>query len=221
MTPHLDNLKISIENCLVKSRVLLALLPILILGCSQKVNLYAYQTFHSKNIVNCIIEIPAGTNKKIEYNSKLGAFVVDQRNGIDRQIDFLPYPSNYGFIPSSHSDPATGGDGDALDIIVISESLKTGTIIPSIPIGVFKLIDDGEEDYKILCIPFQKDKRIISAKNFLELQEKYPKIIEILEQWFLNYDTRDPLVSKGWGDEKEALRIIGQSEKSLETKNSH
>ena len=72
--------------------------------------------------INVVVEIPAGTNHKIEFDKKNKKFVVDQKNGKDRIIDFLPYPGNYGFIPSTYMDPAVGGDGDALDVLVIGES---------------------------------------------------------------------------------------------------
>ena len=99
---------------------------------------------------NAVIEIPAGTNKKIEFNNSTQAFEVDKNNGKDRVIQFLPYIGNYGYIPSTYSNPNQGGDGDALDVLVISESVKTGSIIEIIPIAVLKLLDEGEIDYKIL-----------------------------------------------------------------------
>ena len=194
-------------------RTIYPFLFIIFLSCSPKTNPYNYPTFHKKGVVNCVIEIPAGTNKKIEYQKKSNTFAIDQKNGVDRQIDFLPYPANYGFIPSSYSDPAKGGDGDALDIIVIAETMKSGSIVPCIPIGIFKLIDNGEEDYKIVCIPLEKHKRMITAKNFSELNQNYPEIIRLLQIWFLNYDSSDTLSSNGWGSEDEAMRLIMESTK--------
>ena len=77
-----------------------------------------------------IVEIPAGTNQKIEFDYNDGTFKVDQIDGKDRVIDFLPYPGNYGFIPNTLMDKERGGDGDALDILVIGESVATGTALP-------------------------------------------------------------------------------------------
>lgn len=155
-----------------------------------------------------MIEIPAGTNKKIEYDAKGKVFKVDEKNGAERIIQFLPYPANYGFIPSTLSDIQTGGDGDALDVLVLAEALDTGTIIECIPIGVLKLLDDGEEDHKIIAIPLENKKRVIDAQNFAELTKNYPAIKEIIELWFLNYNNDDPAEVKGWGNEMEALKEI-------------
>ena len=91
---------------------------------------FQYLPTYTEQGINVVVEIPAGTNHKIEYDKENKEFVVDQKNGKDRIIDFLPYPGNYGFIPSTYMDPAIGGDGDALDVLVIGESVPTGTVIP-------------------------------------------------------------------------------------------
>jgi inorganic pyrophosphatase len=169
---------------------------------------YSLPTFVSEGTFNAVIEIPAGTNKKIEYDEKGKIFRVDEQNGKERVIDFLPYPANYGFIPSTLSDTLTGGDGDALDALVLAEALETGTVIECIPVGVLRLMDDGEEDHKIIAIPLKNKKRVIDAQNFAQLSKNYPAIMEIIELWFLNYNKDDLAKVKGWGDEKEALKDI-------------
>ena len=76
-----------------------------------------------------VVEIPAGTNHKIEYDPSTDSFENDKKDGKDRVISFLPYPGNYGFIPSTLMNKDRGGDGDALDILVIGESEPTGTVL--------------------------------------------------------------------------------------------
>ncbi|SKB58677.1 inorganic pyrophosphatase [Salegentibacter holothuriorum] len=155
-----------------------------------------------------VIEIPAGTNKKIEYNKDKKKFVVDQRDGKDRIINFLPYPGNYGFIPSTFSNPKLGGDGDAADVLVLGESLKTGSIIEIIPIAVLKLIDEKELDYKIIAIPAELKDQIMDAQNYQGFYSNYPEVIKILESWFTYYDKSQVLEIEGWGDETEAILEI-------------
>lgn len=191
------------------------LISLSLIHCTSIKDIYNTPTFSENGSIHCIIEIPGGTNKKVEFNPKTKTFEIDQRNGADRIIPFLPYPANYGFIPSTLSDYSVGGDGDALDILLISESLPTGSIVEAIPIGMLKLLDNGEYDYKVICVPSDSNKRIITATTYLQFTETYPAAKEIIESWFLHYDTGgDPLVSKGWGDEKEALEEIAKSLKS-------
>jgi inorganic pyrophosphatase len=178
-------------------------------SCNNQKTDYNNLPLYSKiNNIQAVIEIPAGTNHKIEYNKNELVFKVDKRNGKNRVIDFLPYPGNYGFIPSTYSNPKKGGDGDALDILVISESLETGTVIEIIPIAVLNLIDDGELDHKIIAVPYKKELQIISATSFDKLSSNYPKVKTMIETWFLNYDKSESSEISGWGNENDALTDI-------------
>ena len=177
-------------------------------NCSPAMKIFQTPTFSEENNVNCIIEIPAGTSKKIEFNKESKKFAVDVRDGKDRIIEYLPYPGNYGFIASTYSDPKVGGDGDPLDVLVLCESLETGTILATKPIGMLKLLDAGEMDYKVICIPAAEKLRTVSAETFEEFSKKYPNALQLIETWFSNYDHFDPVTIEGWGDENEALAEI-------------
>lgn len=177
-------------------------------SCKSKIDYYKTPSFSNNGAVNAVVEIPSGTNSKYEYDNSTKEFVIDQENGVDRIINFIPYPANYGFVPSTLSDKKTGGDGDALDILVLSESLETGTITEVLPIAMLKLIDKGEQDYKIIAVPYDKSKRIVNAATYAELQKKYPAVIEIIELWFLNYNKKDAALVEGWVNEEEALKEI-------------
>ncbi len=132
----------------------LGFLGLLVLcNCTLSKNYYSLPTFTAETSINVVVEIPAGTNKKYEYNKTANDFLIDKENNKNRVIDFLPYPANYGFIPSTLSNTENGGDGDALDMLLISESLKIGTVIETVPIAILKLIDDGEKEYKIIAVP--------------------------------------------------------------------
>nr|WP_321221294.1 inorganic diphosphatase [uncultured Psychroserpens sp.] len=186
-------------------------LCLLFVSCKTTTDYYGVSTFSKNNKVNAVVEIPAGTNKKFEYNNKTKTFNIDKKNGKDRVINFLPYLGNYGFIPSTFSDPKEGGDGDALDILVLAEYLETGTVIESTPIAMLKLIDDGEIDYKIIAIPSDKEHQIINCKSYVEFNRDYPEIKSIIEIWFLNYNKDDETQIEGWATEKEAIAEINKN----------
>lgn len=184
------------------------LLLFLIQACGCGKDYYAIPAQVSQNTFNAVIEIPAGTNTKYEYSPDQKKFVIDRENGKERIIDFLPYPANYGFIPSTLSKSKTGGDGDALDVLVLSETVATGTVLEIIPIAILKLIDDGEKDYKVIALPKEESKRIINATSYVNLVKNYPALVEIVATWFLNYNPNDSGAVEGWGDEQEALNEI-------------
>ncbi len=158
--------------------------------------------------IRAVIEIPAGTNAKIEFNKETGAFEPDQQDGKNRIIDFLPYPGNYGFIPDTHMDTAQGGDGDALDILVIAPSMKTGTIVEVHPIAALMLLDGGEIDTKIIAVPLDSAQCVIAARDYRSFVVKYHAAHQIIQNWFLNYKGVGQMELIGWKDERYAMAEI-------------
>lgn len=60
----------------------------------------------------------------------------------------MHYPANYGFIPQTYCD-----DKDPLDILVLcSVKVQSLCIIEAKVIGVMRMIDQGEEDDKIIAV---------------------------------------------------------------------
>jgi inorganic pyrophosphatase len=155
-----------------------------------------------------VIEIPAGTNTKYEYNRQLLQFQPDIRDGKVRRVDFMSYPVNYGFIPSTKMDKTRGGDGDPLDVLVLAEHLPVGTLIEVIPIGLLLLKDLGELDHKVLAVPLDPEKRIIQSLNWHDFQRDYSAIRHILELFFLYYDGLGTMTLLGWGEETAALEEV-------------
>ena len=168
------------------------------------------KTFSDDNFLQMIVEIPAGTNKKFEYNPELQSFFVEKSDGVPRIIDFLPYPGNYGFIPSTLMDKKSGGDGDPLDVLLISESVSTGTVSKIIPIGLLVLEDNGELDIKIIATPSQKTLQIINVMTFSDLQKNYSDLMHIIEAWFLNYKGKGIVKFIRWDNELAALAEVNR-----------
>lgn len=178
------------------------------ISCSEpKTDFKNLPAFTSKGIM-AVIEIPSGTNRKFEYNYSSQEFEVDVKNGKERVIDFLPYPGNYGFIPSTLMDEIRGGDGDALDILIIAESLKTGDTISVIPIGTLLLNDSGELDTKIIAVPADPSKRVIQATDYQTFTVKYNMAQRIIENWFLNYKGLGITELIGWRNDIYAMQEI-------------
>ena len=147
-------------------------------------NLLTLPSFSQSGHLQGIIEIPAGTNRKYEVDKQTGMMQPDIRNGKIRMIDFLPYPVNYGFIPSTIMTKDRGGDGDPLDILYLAEHVPNGTVVEAIPIGLLLLKDLGELDHKVLAIPVDPEKRIIAAENWEQFQLNYAPVRTIIEQFF-------------------------------------
>ncbi len=157
---------------------------------------------------NAVIEIPAGTNKKIEYNKETEKFEIDQRDGKDRIINFLPYPGNYGYIPGTLMDKERGGDGDAVDVLVLAESLPTGTVIPIKPIATLMLLDEGEADTKLIAIPADTSLQTMQVAGFEHFMIDYDAARHSIETWFMNYDGLGTNEFRGWRNDDYAEKEI-------------
>ena len=155
-----------------------------------------------------VVEIPAGTNKKIEYDHDKNNFPIDIKNGEERIIDFLPYPGNYGFVPSTMMNRMQGGDGDALDVLVLSEHAPTQSVLEIIPIALLSLLDNGEIDYKIIAVPVDPVRRVIDAVSLSDLTTKYPNLQQIIELWFTSYKGPGVIEFSGWANEHTATTEI-------------
>lgn len=155
-----------------------------------------------------VVEIPAGTNKKLEFQKGSKEFQAEMVDGKERMVHFLPYPGNYGFIPSTLMDAARGGDGDPLDVLLIAESLPTGSLVEAIPIGTLKLSDRGELDTKIIAVPLDSSLQVFPVTNFQELLLDFDPARRIIEEWFLYYKGYGVTELIGWEDEAYAWREI-------------
>lgn len=91
-----------------------------------------------------LIEIPAGTSIKYELHPESGRIEVDRFLATP-----VAYPANYGILPCTRAD-----DGDHLDVLVLTRSpVVAGAVIRVRPVAVLRMLDDGEEDDKILVVP--------------------------------------------------------------------
>ena len=114
-------------------------------------------------IVTAFIEIVPSDTVKYEIDKDTGYLKVDRPQKFSNAI-----PTLYGFIPQTYCGEKVAqfsrensggvevskGDGDPLDICVLSErTVSHGNIIlPAIPIGGFRMIDHGEADDKIIAV---------------------------------------------------------------------
>ena len=143
--------------------------------------------------VMVFIEIVPRDTVKYEVDKETGYLIIDRPQQYSNVV-----PANYGFIPqtycgeniarlaSRNSDRTVEkGDGDPLDILVLSEHhIPRGDIIlKAKPIGGFCLLDDGEADDKIIAT-LVGDKIYEQYADISDLPES---IVKRLQHYFLTY----------------------------------
>ena len=157
--------------------------------------------------VNVIIEIRKNERNKYEFDKTTGRLMLDRVNAT-----MLGYPADYGYIPQTLCD-----DGDPLDaLLIIDESVPHGVVVPSRPIGVLYMVDDGEGDEKLICVA----KDDVSKSHIQEVEDLGPEFKKVIEHFYTHYKDwkkdwkGSPVSFNGWGDAAAARKVV---ETSIET----
>jgi inorganic pyrophosphatase len=143
--------------------------------------------------VNAFIEIVPTDTVKYELDKAIGYLKVDRPQKFSNV-----YPTLYGFIPRTYCGEENGaycslktkregimGDGDPLDICVLSEKVIThgDVILEAIPIGGLRMIDGDEADDKIIAV---LDGDAVYGL-WQEISQMPPAMLERLKHYFLTY----------------------------------
>lgn len=150
-------------------------------------------------VVNVLIEIPAGSKNKYEFDKDLQAFALDRV-----LYSSVHYPYDYGFIPNTLAD-----DGDPLDgMVLIDQPTFPGCVIAARPIGMLEMIDGGDRDEKLLCVP-DKDPRFANVKSLDDIERH--RLDEIAE-FFRTYKNLEKKTTEilGWQDVTAVNTLIEQ-----------
>jgi len=148
-------------------------------------------------IVNVVIEIPKGSGHKYEYDPDLDVICLDRT-----LYSPMNYPGDYGFIPGTLAE-----DGDTLDaLILLEQPTFPGCMIRAWPIGVLSMIDQGQQDAKVLAVSLG-DLRMEGVKNLQDVDE------HLLREIRYFFDTYSELEGKktttqDWPDAEQARKII-------------
>ncbi|MBS1266195.1 MAG: Inorganic pyrophosphatase [Candidatus Woesearchaeota archaeon] len=117
---------------------------------------------------NVLVETPKGSKNKYELDKKTGLLKLDRT-----LYSPVYYPGDYGFIPQTW-----WYDNDPLDVVVISSHpVYPLTLVIARPIGLIKMIDNEQKDFKIMAVPIG-DPNFKDIKKLSDLPEHKIKEIE-------------------------------------------
>ena len=158
------------------------------------------------HVITAYIEMVPDDTVKYEIDKLTGYRKVDRPQKFSNYV-----PALYGFVPQTYCDeevreyaekmsgqPVSKGDGDPLDICVLTERhITSGDIIlEAIPIGGFRMIDKGEADDKIIAVLKQDE----VYGNYRDVSECPETLINRLKHYFLTYKNMP-------GQENKAVQI--------------
>jgi inorganic pyrophosphatase len=156
---------------------------------------------HAPQQINAIIEISSGSKAKYEVDKTTGLLKLDRVLYTSFQ-----YPINYGFIPQTYA-----GDGDPLDILVLSQiDIEPLCIVDVIVIGVMRMIDKGADD-KIIAVCAQ-DASVNHYKSITELPQH---LLAEIKHFFMHYKELEmqdeaPIIENFY-DAPKAFEIINEA----------
>lgn len=148
---------------------------------------------NAPEIVTSFIEVIPSDTVKYEVDKKTGYLKIDRPQKFSNIV-----PALYGFIPQTYCKDEvadfcmekTGredivGDDDPLDICVLTEREIThgNIIVQAVPIGGFRMIDNGEADDKIIAV--LKNDEVYS--NWTDISDIPSSILNRLQHYFLTY----------------------------------
>lgn len=173
-------------------------------------------------VVTCFIEIVPTDTVKYEVDKESGHLKVDRPQKYSNHC-----PTLYGFVPQTYCGEGVGsfcsektgrpgieGDGDPLDICVLTEKPIThgNILVRATPIGGLRMIDNDQADDKIIAVLYD-DSLYGKWRN---LSDCPALVIDRLRHYFLTYKDlpgvghRKVEVAAVY-DQAEAFRVIDLS----------
>ena len=154
-------------------------------------------------VVHMVIEVPARSANKYEYDEKTGMMKLDR---------VLPssqvYPADYGFVPQTLAE-----DGDPLDGLVLSTfPLLPGVLVEVRPVALIEMEDEKGPDSKIIAV-VAEDPRWDNVKDLGDISGG---VLEEIQNFFETYKALEAKKGKwvkvtGFKDRAAALAELAAS----------
>jgi inorganic pyrophosphatase len=172
---------------------------------------------HDSGVLNFVNEIPRFTTAKMEIDTAAAhnPIVQDRKNGALRHYHG-PLYWNYGCIAQTWEDPGVnggaevggaGGDNDPLDVVEIGgATVEMGAVVPVKVLGALSMIDDGELDWKLICVRVD-DPLAATLHGVEDVERLLPGTVSGIREWFRWYKTPDGKPINAFGHGERALDL--------------
>lgn len=150
------------------------------------------------DVIHVIVEIPKGRRSKFELDKETGLLRLDRY-----LYSSAHYPGDYGFIPQTLAE-----DGDPLDVLVmVNEPTFAGCLIEARPLGLFRMTDKGDNDFKILAVP-NTDPIFQDFRDLWRVPSHYLREVEHFFGTYKQLEGGSQVQTMGWDQLDAAKREI-------------
>ncbi|MEI8262563.1 MAG: inorganic diphosphatase [Actinomycetes bacterium] len=133
----------------------------------------------SEDEIDVIVEIPAGSRNKYEFDHEANVMRLDRR-----LFTATRYPSDYGFVADTLSL-----DGDPLDaLVLLDDPTFPGCVVRSRIIGVFFMTDEAGPDAKLLTVLHNDPER----SHVMDLEDLPAHYLDEIGHFFTIYKDLEP-----------------------------
>ncbi len=150
------------------------------------------------DVIDVIVEIPAGSRNKYEYDHERHQIRLDRR-----LFSATVYPADYGFVPDT-----LAADGDPLDaLVLLQDPTFPGCLIRARVLGVFRMEDEAGSDAKIVTVLHYDP----TWDHVTDIEGVPAPLRAEIEHFFSVYKDLEPRRSSrtlGFGPRAEALEIV-------------
>lgn len=157
--------------------------------------------------IMAVIETAAGSHHRIKYNTINHQF---EKNSIDSKAivnEYLSTPFNIGFIPSTLKEVSRGGNGDPVQVFVLSGRIPSERYTPIKPIGLITYNDKGIKKKVIIAKSLDEEYASIKSEDLSLL----PKgVLEIISSWVCNQKGNGSYQLDSWGIQRDAVEHINK-----------
>jgi inorganic pyrophosphatase len=161
----------------------------------------------TEGALQVVVETPAGSVTALRYDAESKRFFADPSG----KITFLPYPVNWGFVPSTRLPHLAETAFAPVEALILGDRLESGDVVSVSLIGAVILEENGNRSILALAVPVDPALRNLDIRDYSDLVIRYPGVKENLEQWLRLRNGPASAKVLDWKDEQYAMRFIAAS----------